>query len=50
MKTDGELLGMKGPLQTCKEIVPDTFRTSSLAKEPLQGNHTEKKHLFSSYE
>lgn len=48
MKTDGGIArNERAFADLCKEAVPDTFRTSSLAKKSLsKGNHTEKTPLF----
>jgi len=47
MKTDGGNARSEGTFaDLCKEIVPDTFRKSSLAKEPLPREPYRKKHPF----
>ena len=51
MKTDGGLArNERAFADLCKEIVPDTFRKSSLAKEPLPREPYRKNTPFSSYE
>ena len=51
MKTDGGNSRSEGAFaDSCKDIVPDTFRKSSLAKEPLPREPYRKNTPFSSYE
>lgn len=51
MKTDwGNAMSKRAFANLCEEIVPDTFRKSSLAKEPLPREPCRKNTPFSSYE